>query len=48
MRYLIGGVTVAAKNSVVQVTLDPGYVYESWEPILAQACLLLCLLLLIL
>ena len=49
MKYLMGGGTVAAKNTVVQVTMDTGYVYESREPFLAQACLLLlCLLLLIL
>jgi hypothetical protein len=46
LRYLMGSVTVATKNSNVQIVMDPGYTVttSTWEPKLLFSVLLVVLL----
>lgn len=45
LRFLLGSVTVANKNTVVQVVMDPGYIYPAWESLLTFTLLFVLMLL---
>ena len=46
-RFLFGAVTVANKNTNVQVNMDTGYVYTNWEHMITLSYLAFCFLMML-